>query len=60
LLNSYLSRVSEDEIAEARQLVGFQLPPDYLELLRFCNGEQGVLDAAPLLFVLYEIAAAIE
>lgn len=50
----------EDEIAELRRSVAFELPPDYIELLRFCNGGFGDLDAKPLLFVMDEIAAAVE
>jgi hypothetical protein len=51
---------NEDEVAELRQLVGFALPEEYIELLRFCDGGAGELDAEPLYFVLDSLAGAVE
>jgi hypothetical protein len=50
----------ENQIAELSQNVGFELPAEYIELLRFCDGGYGELDAQPLLFEMDSIAAAVE
>lgn len=50
----------EDEIAELRGLVPFELPSEYLELLRFSNGGFGELDAPPLLLALHSIDESVE
>src|SRR5947207_11463131 len=39
-----------DEIAGLRELAPFELPPEYVELLRYGDGGFGGLNAAPLLF----------
>ncbi|HOB76109.1 MAG TPA: SMI1/KNR4 family protein [Phycisphaerae bacterium] len=51
---------SEEEIARLRAAVRFQLPAEYIELLRFCNGGHGEVDAPPLLFFMDSIAEALE
>jgi hypothetical protein len=50
----------EDELAELRKLVRFELPAEYVELLRFCDGGYGELDAPPLLFHMDSIAESVE
>jgi hypothetical protein len=50
----------EDEINALRMLVSFALPLEYVELLRFCNGGYGELDAPPLLFAMDSIAASVK
>ncbi len=50
----------EDEIAELRELVPFDLPAEYIELLRYCDGGYGELDAPPLLFHMDSIAESVE
>ena len=51
---------SEDEIASLRKVVPFELPLEYIELLRYCNGGNGELNARPLLFCMDSIAASVE
>jgi hypothetical protein len=50
----------EDEIAELRELAPFELPAEYIELLRYCDGGCGELDAPPLLFHMYSIADSVQ
>ena len=50
----------EDEIAELRALVPFELPAEYVELLRYCDGGDGELDLPPLLFSMESIAESVE
>lgn len=50
----------EDEIAELRELVPFDLPAEYIELLRYCDGGYGELDAPPLLLSMDSIAESVE
>lgn len=50
----------EDEIAELRELAPFELPVEYIELLRCCDGGYGELDAPPLLFHMDSIAESVE
>lgn len=50
---------AEDEIAELRELLPFELPEVYIELLRYSDGGQGELDAAPLYFVMDSIAESV-
>ena len=50
----------EDELAELRESVPFELPSEYIELLRYCDGGSGQLDAPPLLFHMDSIAESVE
>jgi hypothetical protein len=50
----------EDEIAELRESVPFELPAEYIELLRYCDGGYGELDAPPLLCHMDSIAESVE
>ena len=50
----------EREIGELRKLVPFELPVEYIDLLRYCDGGFGELDAPPLLFALDSIAESVE
>lgn len=50
----------EDKIAELRELAPFDLPTEYVELLRYCDGGYGELNAAPLLFHMDSIAESVE
>jgi len=50
---------SEFEIAKLRNLVNFELPQSYIELLRFSNGGEGSLSVQPLHFVLDSVENAI-
>lgn len=50
----------EGEIAELRELVRFDLPDEYVELLRHCDGGYGDLDAAPLSFYMDSIAESVQ
>ena len=50
----------ESEISKLRQLAPFVLPAEYVELLRFCNGGYGELDAPPLRFQMDTIAETVE
>ncbi len=45
-----------DEIEQLRESAPFDLPAKYVELLRYCNGGEGELDAPPLYFQLDSIA----
>jgi hypothetical protein len=47
---------NEDDITELRELAPFDLPAEYIELLRCCDGGHGELDAPPLLFHLDSVA----
>ena len=49
-----------DIIDELQAITPFPLPPEYLELLRFCDGGFGELNAAPLLFGLDSADEAVE
>ena len=49
----------EDEIAELRTLAPFELPAEYIELLRYCDGGYGELDALPALFHMDSIAESV-
>ncbi len=51
-----------DEAAIARLCASapFEFPAEYLELLRFCNGGYGEIEAPPLLFWLDPIERAVE
>ena len=50
----------EGEIAEIRELVPFDLPTEYIELLLYCDGGYWELDAAPPLFHMDSIAESVE
>jgi len=50
----------EDEIAKLQELAPFKLPAEYIELLRFCDGGYGELDAPPLIFCMHSIAESVE
>ena len=50
----------ESELAELIAMLPFELPPEYIELLRYCDGGEGDVDAPCLLFMLDSIAAAVE
>jgi hypothetical protein len=50
----------EDEIAELQELARFELPAEYIELLRYCDGGYGELGAPPLLFQMDSIAESVE
>jgi hypothetical protein len=49
----------EGEITELCKLAPFELPKEYLDLLRFCNGGYGELDAPPLLLSLDSIEESV-
>ena len=49
----------EVEIAQLVKLAPFELPLEYLELLRYCNGGEGELNAPPLWFQMESIADSI-
>lgn len=51
---------TEEETEHLRSMIRFELPAEYLELLRFCNGGEGDLDADPLLFWMDAISSSIE
>jgi len=51
---------TEQEIELLQRSVDFELPDEYIELLRFANGGDGDLNAAPLMFVLSSISYAIK
>jgi hypothetical protein len=51
---------NEDKISELCELVRFELPSEYIDLLRYCDGGFGDLDAPPLLFGLDSIAEALD
>ena len=50
---------NDAEIAELISFIDFDLPDEYLELLRFSNGGEGELALPPRWFLLYEIKEAI-
>ena len=50
----------EEKIKELRATVSFELPADYLDLLRYCDGGFGDLNAAPLFFIMNSIAESVE
>ena len=50
---------SKAQLQELWELAPLQLPAEYLELLRFCNGGDGDLDLPPLMFQLDSIADAL-
>lgn len=50
----------EDQIAGLRKLATFELPAEYIELLRCCDGDHGELDASPLLFHMDSKAESLE
>jgi hypothetical protein len=50
----------EVEIAELQKQVPFELPEEYIELLRYCNGGYGELNAPPLLFQMDSIAESLD
>lgn len=51
---------TENEIAELKKAVGFELPHGYVDLLREHNGGDGELSLSPLWFQLWDIAFAIQ
>jgi len=50
----------EDEITELQQVAPFELPAEYVELLRYCEGGWGELDTPPLLFQIDSVAESVE
>jgi len=50
----------EVEIAELQKAVPFELPEEYIELLRYCNGGYGELNAPPELLQLDSIAESVD
>lgn len=50
----------EGELAELRDFAPVELPAEYIELLRYCDGGYGELDAPPLLFDMDSIAESVE
>lgn len=50
----------EGDIDRLRKSITFDLPPEYIELLRYCNGGYGDLAAPPLLFCMDSIEDALE
>ena len=55
-----LPPATENEIAELKKAVGYELPLGYLDLLRESNGGDGELALSPLWFQLWDIAFAIQ
>ena len=51
---------SEAEIQKLVSYFGDNLPTDYLNLLRFCNGGEGDLASQPVLFFLCSASGAIQ
>lgn len=51
---------SEDEITTLASKARAELPPEYVELLRFSNGGEGPLSLPPLWFQLYSTKECIE
>jgi len=51
---------NENEITELCKLVHFELPSEYIALLRYCNGGFGKLDSPPVLFDLDSIEKSIQ
>jgi hypothetical protein len=49
----------QDEIAGLRELAPFELPPEYVELLRYGDGGFGERNAAPLLFRMDSVAESV-
>ena len=54
------SPANEAEIQKLVSYFGDNLPTDYLNLLRFCNGGEGDLASQPVLFFLWSASEAIE
>lgn len=50
----------ESEVADLRSRSRAELPPEYLDLLRFSNGGEGPLALAPLWFQLYSVQDCLE
>lgn len=51
---------SESEVASLQSRARAQLPPEYLNLLRFSNGGEGPLALAPLWFQLYSVSDCLD
>lgn len=51
---------AEEQIAALCARLPFELPAEYVELLRYCNGGDGPLDAPPLWFCMSSIADSVE
>lgn len=51
---------NDEAISKLRQSARCELPTEYVELLRCCNGGEGELDAPPLWFCLDTIDESIE
>ena len=51
---------TQAQVLELGEVVGFDLPPRYLELLLACNGGEGELALEPYWFVLFDTGFALE
>jgi SMI1/KNR4 family protein SUKH-1 len=51
---------TQAQILELGEVLGFDLPPHYVELLQTCNGGEGELALDPYWFVLFDTGFALE